>query len=461
MAYARVTRTINGRGAIEYAQGKDKGHNNKKYRNEYVTGVNMLDGIDPILQMQKYWARAAQKHKIQVIRVIQSFSKNEFNPEDKKDILTVNKLGTEFAKRHYPGRQSMVFTQTDGKSGLVHNHILVNDVHMQTSKGCDKNQYFWKRIGEWTDKITSEYTTLDKGEKNIDKMSQTERAKRELGKYVWKDDLKDRVRKAMDETRYRDEFFENLEKNGVGVKEGNSKKYGEYYTYELKDLSRVPEGTKLPNRALKARSYKLGEAWGPKALDDFVYNHKGYKYRDIELSVTGTIEEQEIEKKEETIEVKEIVEEKELTEEEKQEKEKREKEAKEFSDWCDSIGEPWVTKDKNNKWVFDWDKRDELEKRFKKFKEQEKEESKEPVVEPIKEKTEEFHTIDYSKLIAKNDEEEIEGEKERVEKFQKSLKEERDRDLSFNRKARLEQAQMHGLMMDIKYKQNEGIDFEV
>lgn len=38
--------------------------------------------------------------------------------------------------------------------------------------------------------------------------------------------------------------------------------------YELVDTSEIPVGAKLPNHQLKARSYKLGNAYGPQALKE-------------------------------------------------------------------------------------------------------------------------------------------------------------------------------------------------
>lgn len=296
MAYTKITRTNNGRKAIEYAKGNGKGHNGKKDRNECISTVNMLDGIDPVIQMQKYWLRASKNHMVQVNGIIQSFSRNEFDPINENDILTVNTIGVEYAETHFPGRQCMVFTQTDGKSGLLHNHILINDVHMETNKGCDKKQYFWPQLTKWTDEITRKYTDLDFGEKSNNKMSQTERAKRELGKYVWKDDLKERVKKSIEEATSEEDFLERLEANGLGVREGKSKIHGKYFTYELKDLSKVPKDVKLPNRKLKARSYKLGEDFGYEALEIKLKNKRKKLEKDF-VEVKEETKKDELERK--------------------------------------------------------------------------------------------------------------------------------------------------------------------
>ena len=133
MAYSRVTRTAFGRDALEYAAGHGTGHNQNEQRNVYVGYVNLLPGIDPADQMEVYWNRARKNHKTQVLRIVQSFSTKELNPQDENDILTANLIGQEFAQKYYPDRQAVVFTQIDGKSGLVHNHVIVSDTDMISS----------------------------------------------------------------------------------------------------------------------------------------------------------------------------------------------------------------------------------------------------------------------------------------------------------------------------------------
>ena len=81
-------------------------------------------------------SRARERHKIQIIHVIQSFSKNEFDPKNPEDIQKANLVGQEIVRKHYPGRQALVCTQTDVIGGCVHNHILINDVSMVDNKGC-------------------------------------------------------------------------------------------------------------------------------------------------------------------------------------------------------------------------------------------------------------------------------------------------------------------------------------
>ena len=268
MAYTRVTRTANGHGALMYAYGKGKGHNGSDVRNDLIANVNILPGVPAEIQMQKYWNRARANHKTQVIRVVQSFSVRELNPDEPADILTANIIGQEFVQKYYPDRQAVVFTQTDGKSGLIHNHVIISDTDMTSSRGCDKQQYYQPTLAKWTDEISGQYFELDFGDTTVpDKTTQTERAKRALGEYVWKDDLKSRITEAMNESESEEDWIRNLPAHGVNIEVHDSKKRGKYYTYELMDTDGFGD-KKIPQN-LKSRSYKLGTLYDAEHVQEY------------------------------------------------------------------------------------------------------------------------------------------------------------------------------------------------
>lgn len=268
MAYTRVTRTANGAGALAYAYGKGKGHNDHQHRNDMIANVNILPGVPTEVQMQKYWNRARANHKTQVIRVVQSFSINELNPDEPSDVLTASMIGQEFAHTYYPDRQAVVFTQTDGKSHLIHNHIIISDTDMTSSKGCDKQQYYQPTLAQWTNEIADQYFELDFGNaKTMDKTTQTERAKRALGEYVWKDDLKSRITEALNESESEEDWIKNLIVHGVNIEVHDSKKRGKYYTYELMDTDGFGD-KKIPQN-LKSRSYKLGTLYDAEHVQEY------------------------------------------------------------------------------------------------------------------------------------------------------------------------------------------------
>ena len=201
---------------------------------------------------------------MQLISVLQSFSAREADPDDPLYAELVNKIGVEFAAEHYPDRQVLVFTQRDGRSGLLHNHILINDAAMSDARGCDKEQYHFPTVKAWTNAKAEEYLTLDFGNANPkDLQTQTEREKVAAGEWSVRDEIKKHVREAMGEAVDEDDFVLLCNERGVLVEKKSSKKYGEYYTYEY--AAPIPEGEKQPV-SMKARSYKLGDDYGPKAL---------------------------------------------------------------------------------------------------------------------------------------------------------------------------------------------------
>lgn len=278
MAYTRITATKNGRAAIQYAKGCDgKGHNGNNLRNQMVSEVNLFseDVESYESQMQRFWNKASSRNKNQVRRIIQSFSKKELNPNSENDIGIANEIGVQFAKEAYPNRQVIVFTQTDGESGLIHNHIIVNNVDMMEYKGCTDEQTKFRYVKERTNEIAKDYINLDTGEHTADKVTQNERHRRAAGKYVWKDDLKTRIKSAMKDAKSRDEFVERLSELGVETeirqrKRGRTgnKEHDEYIVYELQDISHFGDD-KIPVN-LKSKGKKLGTDYDLEHLDEMI-----------------------------------------------------------------------------------------------------------------------------------------------------------------------------------------------
>ena len=65
-----------------------------------------------------------------------------------------------------------------------------------------------------------------------------------------------------------EDWISNLTKYGVNVEVHDSKKRGKYYTYELMDTSKFPDGKKIPAN-LKSRSYKLGTRYDAEEIESY------------------------------------------------------------------------------------------------------------------------------------------------------------------------------------------------
>lgn len=94
---------------------------------------------------------------VQAYHVIQSFGKGELEPEDPDCWLTAQKLGRALAKDRFPGRQVLVVTQRDGKTGCIHNHIVVNSVETKTGKSLNSSIVTHARLVQAHDKILAKH----------------------------------------------------------------------------------------------------------------------------------------------------------------------------------------------------------------------------------------------------------------------------------------------------------------
>ena len=293
MPYTHITRTAFGADALQYIRGDGKGHNGADLRNEYITGINMLpDSVMPFEeQMKPYWDDADVRHTTQIDRYILSFSRKELNPEDPADIAKAHHIACRFAEIIAPEHQAMVATQTDGKGGLIHCHIALNDVNMVTKKGLPKGQYAHFNVRKIADKLCSDYFDLDAPDLADEKESRTVRAKKaknakiekknaeevkraqaegrqpvlQQTEYIWIEDLKSRIREAAQAAASEDEFFAECRARGVEVEHRHeTKKQPVHYCYELTDVSGFGSGKIPPN--LKKKSYKLGANYQPEGV---------------------------------------------------------------------------------------------------------------------------------------------------------------------------------------------------
>lgn len=275
MAYTRISHTRNGRAAIQYARGNGRGHNGHAKRNLLIGGVGMLpDEVIPFEeQMAQDWARASGKNKNQVRRIVASYSEKELDPHGEDSAYLALEIAQEFVEEAYPNRKAAIFVQNDGKGEKLHVHILVSNVDSIEHKGCTDEQTNFRYVENHFDRVAGRHITLDNGKKAKDKFTQAERALEEenaeaaenggAAVYIWKDDLRERIRIAMENATSEDDFLEALEDEGVKARYGTSRQHDKYISYELVD---VPDHMEGADRKYKARSYTLGDAYGVKAL---------------------------------------------------------------------------------------------------------------------------------------------------------------------------------------------------
>ncbi|MBQ8262337.1 MAG: relaxase/mobilization nuclease domain-containing protein [Lachnospiraceae bacterium] len=137
--YTMMKRVVYGKATLNYIL-KESAHDGSDKRNQYVTGVNLVEGVSYFKQFQYFWDKAEDYHETQVRHVIVSFSDRELDPTNQAHIKWAHEKGVEYIQEAFPNRQVLVGTQTDGAGGFIHIHFAVSDCDMIDSAGFTEEQ---------------------------------------------------------------------------------------------------------------------------------------------------------------------------------------------------------------------------------------------------------------------------------------------------------------------------------
>lgn len=234
---AKITNGASASSALNYALGKDKElHNDTKQwlednrlerppelTNCRAVAVGGTNGIDISIAneqfkvVQQAFNQTARRN--QVLRITQSFALNELDPTNTRDWQRANDLGCELAEKLYPDYQTAVYTHLDGQNHILHNHIIINKVNLQTGKKLDERKgSAVERARNANDEISKE-----QGWKVIEPVrehqSRTEQGLTKKGQYSYMADLRGRIDTTMQDTSICDfkTFSDVLAKSGVNV----------------------------------------------------------------------------------------------------------------------------------------------------------------------------------------------------------------------------------------------------
>lgn len=223
MGYVRVTNTRSGRAAISYAF-EEQSHKKGMDRVLMASGNN-LDPDFAMQQMNAVWKAHGKDdgNTVQMYRIIQSFGIDELDPNNPEDIEMANKIGLEFAEEMYADKQALIVTQADGDGGKLHNHVLINSVSFVDGKSLRGKRTGFVAVAEGTNDVMRKhgFKTEPVPGSTRDKRTIGELKMAQKGEYVWKDDLKERIRQGMahDDVTSNDEFVRHMEEiHGVGVR---------------------------------------------------------------------------------------------------------------------------------------------------------------------------------------------------------------------------------------------------
>ncbi|HDT9276023.1 TPA: relaxase/mobilization nuclease domain-containing protein [Listeria monocytogenes] len=184
-----------------------KPHNDKKERNLIVLGIGNCENVTPnimkeVLKLERD-AFPSKTRKNDAYTLVIAFS-NELNPNNSNDWEKAGEITKEIVEIAYPNRSAMIAVQRDGKSGLLHTHVLLNNVDAE-GRALRKNG--WKHLKNTTDSVAKKNGLVPLTEKKDSNSS-----------YDWRKDLASKIEETLGDKQ-------TLLKLGITRKDRKSKKY--------------------------------------------------------------------------------------------------------------------------------------------------------------------------------------------------------------------------------------------
>ena len=234
---AKISSGASASSALNYALGKNKGMHNDTERwlddhdlkqpealqNCRAVAVGGTNGVMPEIAPEQFkltreaYNQTQQRNQVQ--RIVQSFSADELDPTTPGNWQRANDLGVELAEKLYPDYQTAVYTHIDGQNHVLHNHIIVNKVNLETGHKLRE------RPGEAVERARQINDRLaDREHWQVitpvrEHQSKTEQDLTKKGQYSYMHDLRSRIDSVMADTSVIDfkTFSERLNKSKVNV----------------------------------------------------------------------------------------------------------------------------------------------------------------------------------------------------------------------------------------------------
>lgn len=171
---------------------------------------------------RRYRKELDGEYPIQGIIRTFSFSKNEISPDDPEWIAKALRVVHATMENIAPDCQYIGVAQKDGKSGLVHVHVVQNVLHTSTLKAMSGRETSYDIFRKQTEHFMRMQGIAPDAGKDHSKRSKSaaikrqQHAKQKEG-YSWMEDLESRICAAASVTTAIGDFEYNLQKQGVSV----------------------------------------------------------------------------------------------------------------------------------------------------------------------------------------------------------------------------------------------------
>lgn len=203
---------------------------------------------------------------VELYSIVQSFDLDELDPENQNDVDKAHEIGVLTAKeimKKVGDREFCVFTQADGESHHLHNHIVIMNCDKELN--TIKHGLSWKRtLAPINDKITSEQLQnakqkdvqkrLKKSYDEVTALSPTQRkSKRQKENEKKKEYIYENVNDVLKIAKSQKEFVELLRERQIIIRRNAKEKEFNWLTKSGKYKSRLPfeyQGYKITSKKL-------------------------------------------------------------------------------------------------------------------------------------------------------------------------------------------------------------------
>ncbi|MGF0133272.1 relaxase/mobilization nuclease domain-containing protein [Limosilactobacillus reuteri] len=203
---------------------------------------------------------------VELYSIVQSFDLDELDPEDQNDVDKAHQIGVLTAKeilKKVGDREFCVFTQADGESHHLHNHIVIMNCDKELN--TIKHGLSWeKTLAPINDKITSEQLQnakqkdvqkrLKKSYDEVTALSPSQRkSKRQKENETKKEYIYKNVNDVLKIAKTQKEFVELLRERQIIIRRNAKEKEFNWLTKSGKYKSRLPfeyQGYKITSKKL-------------------------------------------------------------------------------------------------------------------------------------------------------------------------------------------------------------------
>lgn len=139
---------------IRTAHGKD-GVRPKTLLDEHGRHVRDADG-NRIVAREANGNTIYEAKYVQAYSLVESFGHDELDPTDPESWTKAQQYGWALAEDRFPGHPALIATEVNGRSGCVHNHLIVGAVHPESGKQLDSNVVTHSRLAVAHDRVLTE-----------------------------------------------------------------------------------------------------------------------------------------------------------------------------------------------------------------------------------------------------------------------------------------------------------------